>query len=421
MGKRLDLYVFLTIIILSFFCIASFLPYAPSADEARAFGFSDDQIQTGKSISFYSQLLYWCQTSLSVTLLFVLILSTVGRRSADWALKWTLGFRIPAALLLGIGYLAAILVLQLPFGLVRFNWLKSIGIYSPEYTLSAWLYDYALGIAVNLPHQALIVCGFYAMLIWLPRFWWIVAPLGGGVLGITYATLAPLLIDPLFNRFEPLSQSQYGDLQPRVQKLIDTAGIPVKEILVMEASRKGSHTNAYFSGFGSSRQIVLYDTLLKNHSPEEVESVLAHEIGHWQHDHIFKGILLGIAASFLGFWLLDVILRSSVGVTPLNMQSTADPAGMWLILLLLTLGNMLVLIPENMISRQFEIQADVASLELAKNPEFFIECQRKMAIANKSNVAAAPWQRFLFSSHPTTVQRIRMAQQWSEANSQKQP
>jgi STE24 endopeptidase len=74
-----------------------------------------------------------------------------------------------------------------------------------------------------------------------------------------------------------------------------------------------------------------------------------------------------------------------------------------------------------MISRQFEIQADVASLELAKNPDFFIECQRQMAIANKSNVAAPPWQDFLFSSHPSTVQRIRMAQQWEEANSQKQP
>jgi STE24 endopeptidase len=421
MGKRLDLYVFLTIIILAFFCIVSFIPYAPAADEARAFGFSEDQIQTGKSISFYSLLLYWFQTPLSATLLFVLILTPLGRRSADLALKWTRGYRIPAALLLGIGYLAATLVLRLPFGLVRFNWLKSIGIYSTEYTLSNWLYDYALGVAVSLPYQAVIVCGFYAMLIWLPRVWWFLAPLAGGVLGITYATLAPLLIDPLFNRFEPLSQSQYRDLQPRVQKLIDTAGIPVKEILVMEASRKASHSNAYFTGFGSSRQIVLFDTLLKNHSPEEVESVLAHEIGHWRHDHIVKGILLGIAASFLGFWLLDVILRSSVGVKPLNMQSIADPAGMWLILQLLALGNLLVQIPENMISRQFEIQADVASLELARNPEFFIECQRNMAIANKANVGAPPWQPFLFSSHPTTVQRIRMAQQWKEANSQKQP
>jgi|688.fasta_scaffold01795_15 STE24 endopeptidase len=421
MGKRLDLYVFLTIIILSFFCIASFIPYAPAADEARAFGFTDDQIQTGESISFYSQLFYWCQKPLSVTLLLILILTPLGRRSADLALKWTRGYRVPAALLLGIGYLAATLVFRLPFGLVRFNWLKSIGIYSTEYTISNWLYDYALEIAVSLPYQVVIVCGFYAMLIWFPRVWWFLAPLGGGALGITYATLAPLLIDPLFNRFETLSQSQYRDLQPRVQKLIATAGIPVKQILVMEASRKASHTNAYFSGFGSSRQIVLYDTLLKNHSPEEVESVLAHEIGHWRHDHIVKGILLGIAAAFLGFWLLDVILRSSVGVKPLNMQSIADPAGIWLILQLLALGNLLVLIPENMISRQFEIQADVASLELAKNPDFFIECQRKMAIANKSNVAASPWEDFLFSSHPSTVQRIRMAQQWEEANSQKQP
>jgi STE24 endopeptidase len=282
--------------------------------------------------------------------------------------------------------------------------------------LAAWLRDHYLAFAVNIPWEVAVVVALYAGLIITPRIWWLLAPIGMTILGVAYVFLAPILINPLFNDFTPLRKTQWADQQPRVQAIIDEAKIPVAEILVMDASRQSTHTNAYFTGFGSTRRIVLYDTLLKNHTPEEIESVLAHEIGHWQHDHIVKGMLIAIVGSVFGFLILHLFLRGAVGQAPWNLASVADPAGLWLILLLLGAGSWLAMPAESMISRHFERQADEVSLDLGKQPQAFIDSERKMAIDNKSNVAPTPWNVWLFASHPPTVERIRMAEDWEKAH-----
>ncbi len=315
-----------------------------------------------------------------------------------------------------MGLLFAVLneLLYLPIGLARFQHSHAWGMSNPDYGPASWLRDHYLAAGVNLVWEAVVLIGFYALLILVPRIWWLLAPLGLAVLGVAYVFLAPIWINPLFNDFTPLQDTPWRDQQPRVQALIDRAGIPVEEILVMNASRQSQHTNAYFTGFGATRRIVLYDTLLKKHTPDEIESVLAHEIGHWWHDHIAKGILLGVIASVFGFWVLDRFLRGAIGTQPWNLQSTADPAGLWLILLLFYAGTWVALPAENLITRHFERQADEVSLQLAKKPDAFIACERKMAIDNKSNVAPTPWSVWIFSSHPPTVERIRMAQDWKE-------
>ena len=286
-------------------------------------------------------MLFWIGTALETGLLCVLALSGLGRLWADRFLAWTHGYRIPAAL--GMGFCYAVLheILSLPVGIARFYQNHAFGMGNPNYHLAGWLQDHYLALGINLVIEALVLVGLYALLILMPRIWWLVAPLGGGLLGVAYAFLAPILINPLFNDFKPLQDTQWSDLQPRVEKLIQEAGVPVSEILVMNASRQGGHTNAYFTGFGSTHRIVLYDTLLKKHTPDEIESVLAHEIGHWKHDHIVKGILLGVIGSVFGFWLLDRFLRGAIGTPPWNLRSTHDPAGLWLILLLAAAGGWL--------------------------------------------------------------------------------
>ena len=200
---------------------------------------------------------------------------------------------------------------------------------NPDYELASWLQDHYLATGVNLVWEAVVLVGLYALLILAPRIWWLIAPLGGGLLGIAYAYLAPIWINPLFNDFTPLQETKWSDEAPRVQVLIDKAEIPVAEILVMNASRQSNHTNAYFAGFGATRRIVLYDTLLKKHTPDEIESVLAHEIGHWQHDHIAQGLLLGTIAVDLRLLGAGLLFRvRAVEQPPWHLQSTADPAGL---------------------------------------------------------------------------------------------
>jgi STE24 endopeptidase len=339
-------------------------------------------------------------------------MTNIGRRLADRFLGWTGHNRILAVLGVGLVYLSLAEVLYLPIGIGRHYHSLAWGMSNRD--LAGWFHDHALSFGINLVTGAIVLVCFYALLIALPRIWWLLAPLGAAAFAIVYAYLAPIWINPLFNDFTPLSNTEWSDQQPRVRALIDKAGVSVEEILVMNASRQSNHTNAYFTGFGSTRRIVLYDTLLKKHTPDEIESILAHELGHWQHDHIVKGILLGMLAALFGCFVLDRLLRAARNRSPWHLQNIADPAGLPLILLLMNLGAWIALPVGNAVSRYFERQADQASLELAGKPNAFIAGERKMAHDNKSNVAPTPWNVWLYSSHPPTVERIRMADEWKK-------
>jgi len=392
--------------------LTTFIPYPPSLDMARAAGFSDSEIQTGLQYSFERRLFMWAATALHLGLLGGFALTRLGRRVADRFLAWTGQLRVPAAL--GVACCIWLLhaVLYVPLGIAslhhRWAWETS------NLDLADWMYEYWLSTGITLICEAVVVVGFYALLIWLPRTWWLVAPIGGAGLGVLYALLSPILINPLFNEFTPIQETPWSDQQPQIQALIDKAGVPVHEILVMNGSKQSNHTNAYFTGFGPTRRIVLYDTLLTKHNADEIESVLAHELGHWQHDHINKGILLGALAALVGCCVLDRCLRAAMTRGPWHLQSTADPAGLPLVLLVMYLGSWVAMPVGNLVSRHFERQADQASLELADVPKAFIDAEYKLARDNKSNVAPTPWNVWLFSSHPPTIERIRMAEDWQK-------
>ncbi|MBI2806847.1 MAG: M48 family metallopeptidase [Planctomycetes bacterium] len=395
------------------FILTTFVPYPPAKAAALDAGFSESDIATGLDYLLERRFFFWGRTLIDLGLLCALALTPVGRHWGDRFLAWTGQRRIPAALLFGFVYLLLSEIVYLPFGIGRLYHARAWGMSNLD--LADWLREHGLRLGINLVWEAIILTGFYALLIVFPRIWWLLAPVGASGLAVAYAFLSPILISPLFNDFTPLEQTEWRDLQPRVQALIDKADIPVREILVMNASRQSNHTNAYFTGFGSTRRIVLYDTLLKKHTAEEIESVLGHEIGHWQHDHINKGILLGALGMLAGCFILDRFLRAAWRA-PWHLQGPADPAGFPLVVLLVVLGGWLSMPLGNVVSRYFERQADQASLHLADQPDAFAAGEKKMARDNKSNVAPAPWNVWLFSSHPTTVQRIRMASEWKETS-----
>jgi STE24 endopeptidase len=392
------------------FVLTTFVPYPPAREPASDYFFKDE-IDTGLEYGFQRRLFFWASSAIELGLLYCMSTSLWVRRWAGY-LHTRTGSLIVAALGVGLLYVGVHELVHLPLRILRLYHAQAWGMSNLE--LPGWLQQHAIVVAVYIVTGAIVVFGLYFLLSMFPRTWWLIAPVGASAFAMAYALLAPILINPLFNDFTPLGWTKWSDQEPGVQALIDKAGIPVQEILVMNASRQSNHTNAYFAGFGPTRRIVLYDTLLKNHTPDEIESVLAHEIGHWQHDHITKGILLGTLAAVFGCFLLDRLLRAAVGRAPWNLQSPADPAGLPLILLLINLGGWVAMPLENAVSRHFERQADQAALELAQRPDAFSACEQKMARDNKSNVAPTPWNVWLFSSHPTTVERIHTAEEWKK-------
>ncbi|MCC6421527.1 MAG: M48 family metallopeptidase [Gemmataceae bacterium] len=447
------------------FFVTTFTQSAAAEARAAAY-FSRHDIERGLRYAFERRLFFWSSTAVQLLFLGAVVFSGFGRRLADFCdrlvpvprpaggqtqrlrhrlFDWL--HRLAVVVLVGAFCFLAVELLVLPLRLGRLANDRAWGMTNRD--VLSWLRDYGVALAVTGGLGAIALAGLYALIRLFPRRWWLLGALGSVALGILYAFILPVWINPLFNTFTPLKDPY---LRASVRTLADRAGVPVQEVLVMDASRHGRHTNAYFTGFGSTRRIVLYDTLpslrpLPPYSPAEAasvvgllaaaelpavmrpavvgrvlgyrsatidedESILAHEIGHWQHNHIVKGILLAGLGGFVGLYLVARLLTWAVGRAPFGLRSPADPAGVPLLLLLSLVGAWVAWPVENAVSRHFESQADMAALKLASRPEAFIEAEKRLARDNLSNVAPTPFAVWLFASHPPTVERIRMAEEW---------
>jgi STE24 endopeptidase len=201
-------------------------------------------------------------------------------------------------------------------------------------------------------------------------------------------------------------------LTARIVALTERAGMRVDEVYVIDASAKTTRVNAYFTGFGDARRIVLYDTLISGYTPDEIEVVLAHEMGHWYYRHVFWSILVTGLVGWVGLfglrWLLNRTWR------PLGLDGPADVAGLPYIMAVATIVAILALPLENGISRLAERQADQFALETSQKPAAFVELFEQFAVQNLSVVDTSAWEEFLFYTHPPIVDRIGMAETWSE-------
>ena len=177
-----------------------------------------------------------------------------------------------------------------------------------------------------------------------------------------------------------------------------------------DAGRRSRHTNAYFTGFGATQRIVLYDTLLQEHTPDEVESVLAHEIGHWRHGHIMQGIARGRPAPCSAFWVLSKVLAWAAAQPSPVLNGPTDPARLPADCPAGDSGRLDCGAGGERHQPAHGGQADEASLELAGMPRVFMETERKMAVDNISNVTPNPVSVLFFASHPPVVERIEMGE-----------
>jgi STE24 endopeptidase len=403
-------------IYLALFVTTTFI-HSPEAEARAARYFTQTEIDNGLQFTLERRLLMWAETGLHLALWTWIVCSGFARRLTDVFDAWTGRRWLLTLLLVGVFCYLVQEALYLPFGIARWMVVRDWGL--SNLSLAGWLVEHTKGLAVSVVISGCMLLGFYGLVRFFPRAWWLLATLAALAFGVVLAFLLPLVVAPLFNTFTPLAESEWAHLRRPVQALIDRAGISVDGIFVVDASRQSSHTNAYFTGFGPTRRIVLYDTLLKKHSLPEVESILAHEIGHWRHNHIVKGLSLAAGGALLGFLLLSVILCRAVGSPPARLTGPGDPAGLPLILLLWTLASWVAMPVQNAISREFERQADAYSLELAGQPEAFIEAEKQLARVNVLNVAPTPWNVWLFASHPPVVERIEMAEEWRKRHAER--
>jgi STE24 endopeptidase len=393
------------------FLVTTFAP--PSRAEAERY-FSATEIDNGLKFSFQRRFLYWAGVSLHLGILALIVFTGFARKLADVLSSWSRGRWLVTVLLVGGFCFLLEEAIYLPIGLARLELVRAWGLTNRPVT--GWLADHAIGVCISAVIGAILLVTLYVLIRFFPRTWWGLAAAGGMLFGFGFAFILPVLISPLFNTFTPLGQTKWASLQGPVLRLAQRGGVPVEEILVVDASRQSSHTNAYFTGFGATQRIVLYDNLLKKHTADEVESILAHEMGHWRHNHIAKGIGLATLAALLGLYVLRWILLWAVARPPFLLKSQWDPAGIPLVLLLATVGEWIISPVQNAISRHFERQADMVSLELTRTPDVFKAAEIKLARDNISNVAPPPVSVWFFNTHPPAVERIQMAEQWKMQN-----
>ena len=257
---------------------------------------------------------------------------------------------------------------------------------------------------------ALLLLPLAALIIWLIRelgeYWWVYGWAVTVAYGIFVQFIAPTVIAPLFNKFSPMEDPE---LKARVERLLGRCGFKVKGLVKMDGSRRSSHGNAYFTGFGNSKRIVFFDTLLQQLKPAEVEAVLAHELGHFKLRHIVKRMLLSSALSFGFFWMLHFLMEQSWFYSGLGVASPS--AAMALILFMLALPPFIFLLQPlgALYSRKHEFEADQYAAQYASARDLETALI-KLYRDNASTLTPDPLHSAFYDSHPPAVARIARLQ-----------
>ncbi|NYI07041.1 M48 family metalloprotease [Allostreptomyces psammosilenae] len=313
---------------------------------------------------------------------------------------------IAAVLLCAVGT-----VVRLPFAAALHRLLRRHGPVTQGW--AGWWADRARSFLLAAAFQAAVLAVVYTLLRAWPERWWLPGAGIAAVAAVLLSAAYPLVVEPVFNRFRPLPA---GPLREALLDLAARARLPLRDVLVADASRRSTALNAYVSGLGATRRVVVHDTLVEAAPTREIVSVAAHELGHVAHRDVAVGTVLGaVGAAATVVWtglLLDVeAVRAAAGV-----RDAAGPESAALLLALVAVPGVLGGPLGAAISRRAEARADRYALDLTRDPAAFVAMQRRLAVAGYADLTPNRLLHALLGTHPTTVRRIAAARRWAARN-----
>ncbi len=344
---------------------------------------------------------------LSLAIPFMIIWTSIGARVQSFVVRHAYG-RIGMIVSFVVIVSVIAFAMRLPWSFAAGHMrLKAYGL--SEQSGLDWFVDALKALCVNLVIQCLlasIVWGF--LVVKFPKTWWLWTAAGTLPFLVAGVYLTPLVIDPLFNRFEALKDE---NLESDILRLVEQANVADAEVFEVDKSRQTKAVNAYVTGLFGSKRVVLWDTLIRKLPPREVRAVVAHELGHYVLGHVRWGVLIGGVSAFGGMFLLDRALRWAImrwGET-LHVTDLADPTALVLLTFLATFGEIAMAPVSNAISRTMEHQADVFAIELTRDPA---AVARAFATLQHENLSV-PYPNWFYrtwrATHPSIGERIEFA------------
>src|SRR3954469_19087669 len=299
-----------------------------------------------------------------------------------------------------------LVVVGLPLSAVAEQRARDFGLSTQDW--GGWLHDAAKSAGIGAVFAALGGALLMALIRRFPRSWWALGALAVVVFSAVFVSYGPVVIDPLFNKFTALPNSP---LRSEVLALAHKDGIDVGEVYRVDASRRTTGANAYVNGLGHTKRVVLYDNLLKDFSPDQVRSVVAHELGHVKHRDVPRGLLWLAIVAPAG---MLVIQRLTERLAPeAGRGRSAGPVVLPAAALSIALVSLALNIPGNALSRQVERAADGHALDLDGDPAAFIAVERKLALQNLGDPDPPELLQAIFGTHPATLDRIGYALAWA--------
>jgi STE24 endopeptidase len=278
-------------------------------------------------------------------------------------------------------------------------------------TLKAWLLDQLKGLLVSGVLGLIILEIIYGLLGTAAEWWWLCAAGVMLIFTVILSNLAPVIIFPLFYKYKPLENEE---LVSRLTRLAEQAGTRVKGVYAFDLSSKTVAANAALMGLGNTRRIILGDTLLQNFSADEIETVLAHELGHHVHKDIITGIIVQSGLTLAGFWLADYVMHWGIAVW--DYTGLTDPAALPLLMVAMSVFGLVTMPLGNAWSRWREVKADAYALQTTTKPQAFISAMTRLANQNLADAEPPAWVEFLLHSHPSISKRVAMAENFGVKN-----
>ncbi|MER7332007.1 MULTISPECIES: M48 family metallopeptidase [unclassified Micromonospora] len=380
-------------------------PPAPRADQLAALGdLPADQVARGREFRSALRPAGWAALGVGLLVAMALGLTPLGSRLVELAGRPFGGHWVAQAVLGGLAVVLVADLVTLPFAAWRQSVLTRYGLATNGW--SGWTVDLLKSYAVSAVIGAVALLGFYTVIRLSPRWWWAFGAAGAATLVVLLSFVLPVLVEPVFNRFTPMEQ---GPLRTELMTMAARDGVPVRDVLVADASRRTRAVNAYVSGLGPTRRVVVYDTLLREATPAEVTAVVAHELGHAKDRDVAVGTLTGALGAAAAVVALYLIGSSGPLLRLAGVDSVAQPRAFPLLIALVTVAGLVSAPVQALMSRRVEARADAHALALTGDPAAFEAMQRRLAGINLADPDPPRWEYLYSATHPSTVERMAAA------------